>query len=140
MDTLSQQERSVRMSRVRSRDTRPELRVRSLLHSLGYRFRLRGVDVPGHPDIVFKGREKAILVHGCFWHRHQGCARTRTPKSRVEFWESKFRRNMERDQEVREALTRAGWDTLTIWECESEKPQELEPRLKDFLGATRAIA
>ena len=138
-DTLTREERSRRMGLIRSRDTKPEIRVRRLLHSLGYRFRVRGLDLLGRPDVVFLPRRKAIFVHGCFWHRHPGCARTRTPKSRTEFWESKFRRNVDRDLEVMDGLTNMGWETLVVWECQTERIDELRPRLTDFLGETREV-
>ena len=127
------------MALVRSRDTKPEMRIRSLLHSLGYRFRVRGVDLLGHPDVVFLPRRKAIFVHGCFWHRHPGCARTRTPKSRIEFWEAKFSRNVDRDAEVRHGLTAMDWEMFVVWECETESIDELRPRLADFLGEPREV-
>lgn len=139
MDTLTILERSQRMAQVRSRDTKPEIRVRSLLYSLGYRFRVRGLRLLGQPDIVFLPRRKAIFIHGCFWHRHQGCTRTRTPKSRKDFWESKFRRTVERDSEVKDSLTAMGWETLVIWECQTERIDELRPELTSFLGRTREI-
>ncbi len=140
MDTLTPEQRSERMSRVRSRDTRPELRVRGLAYRLGYRYRLRAKDIPGHPDLVFRSRRTVIFVHGCFWNRHLGCPRTRTPKTRQEFWEAKFARNVGRDREVRRLLEDRGWQALTVWECETEKPEELAPRLIEFLGEKRAIS
>src|ERR1022692_1921562 len=93
MDTLSPSERSERMGRVKSRDTKPEMKVRKLVHSLGYRYCLHGKDLPGKPDLVFNSRRKIIFVHGCFWHRHRGCARRRMPKSRLEFWRPKLKNN-----------------------------------------------
>src|SRR5208282_4316998 len=104
MDSLSPERRSWNMSRIRAKDTRPERLVRSLLHNLGYRFRLNRKDVPGRPDIVLPKYRAAIYVHGCFWHRHEGCALAYTPKSNLEFWNKKFARNKERDAEVAGAL------------------------------------
>lgn len=115
MDPLSPKERSERMSRVRSRDTKPELVVRRLVHSLGYRYRLHRRSLPGRPDLVFPGRRKVIFVHGCFWHRHAGChSGTRVPKSRLDFWLPKLESNRERDRVNQAALAELGWDALTI--------------------------
>ncbi|HBI46414.1 MAG TPA: very short patch repair endonuclease, partial [Planctomycetales bacterium] len=97
MDSLSPEERSERMSRVRNKDTKPELVVRRLVHSLGYRYRLHSGRLPGRPDIVFAGRKKVVFVHGCFWHRHRGCALCRMPKSRLDFWAPKLEGNRRRD-------------------------------------------
>jgi DNA mismatch endonuclease, patch repair protein len=135
LDTLTSRERSERMSRVRSVDTKPEMRVRRVAHSLGFRYRLHVKDLPGRPDLVFRSRQKVILVHGCFWHRHEGCARCRTPKSpeRLAFWRDKFRENVERDRRNGEALVAAGWDVLVVWECETEDLDALERRLRSFL-------
>lgn len=127
------------MGLVRSRDTKPEKRVRSLLHALGYRFRVRGLRLPGRPDVAFTARKKVIFVHGCFWHRHHGCARTRMPKSRTEFWSSKFQRTMDRDRLVSHTLTSMGWEMMLVWECESERVNDLKPKLIEFLGAPLEI-
>ena len=122
------------MALVRHKDTAPEMTVRKMLSRLGYRYRLHVADLPGKPDVVFRPRRKAIFVHGCFWHRHRGCARTRTPKTRVEFWTQKFADNVARDRSNRAKLSRAGWSTLVVWECVSEKPRVLERKLLKFLG------
>ncbi len=132
-DPLTKQERSRQMGLVRSRNTRPEIVVRRAVWRLGYRYRLHSRDVPGRPDIVLKPVKKAIFVHGCFWHRHSGCPRTRTPKSRVRFWTRKFEENVARDKSARARLLRAGWKVLVIWECVSEKPELLEATLRSFL-------
>lgn len=120
MDTLAPEQRSERMSRVRGKDTKPELIVRRLLHGLGYRYRLHAGDLPGKPDIVFRGRRKAIYVHGCFWHRHPdpACRLARLPKTRREFWVPKLEGNRRRDIENQRRLTEMGWDFLLVWECE----------------------
>lgn len=118
MDTLSRHERSTRMGLIKSKNTSPELMVRGFVHELGYRYRLHVADLPGCPDLVFPGRSKVIFVHGCFWHRHNHCYLARLPKSRPEFWMPKLERNKARDAVNRRALTRLGWSSMVIWECE----------------------
>ena len=130
MDSLSPERRSWNMSRIRGKNTRPEIIVRSLLHKLGYRFRLNRKDVPGKPDIVLPKYKTAIYVHGCYWHRHNGCRLAYTPKSNLEFWSKKFARNIERDTEVSMALMGTGWKQLVVWECETRDQQILASRLK----------
>lgn len=127
-------ERSAQMALVRGKDTSPEMVVRRVAHSLGYRFRLHRRDLPGHPDLVFPSRRKVVFVHGCFWHRHPGCKATRTPKTRVEFWQKKFEDNVRRDVAAQKALTDAGWQVLVVWECEVKDIDKLEGRLRNFLG------
>jgi DNA mismatch endonuclease (patch repair protein) len=102
---------------------------------LGFRYRLHVSGLPGRPDIVFPARRKVILVHGCFWHRHPGCRYAYLPKSRTDFWQAKFERNVERDAENLRALEEAGWKVLTIWECEIQASEILLTRLIEFLGA-----
>lgn len=136
MDTLTTSERSALMGRVRSKNTRPEIAVRRLLHHLGYRFRLHRVDLPGRPDIVLPGRRIAVFVHGCFWHRHPRCALTRTPKSRVAFWKRKFADNTRRDRAVRRALQRDGWRVIVIWECQVADVTRLTSRVRRFVEQT----
>lgn len=142
MDTLDPDERSERMSRVRAKDTKPELRVRRLLHRLGYRYRLHARDLPGKPDIVFRGRRKAIYVHGCFWHRHPdpACKLARLPKTRQDFWLPKLEGNRRRDIENQRRLTEMGWDYLLVWECEigSTVSPALQERLRGFLDRKTA--
>ena len=121
------------MARVGSADTAPELAVRKLLHRLGYRFRLHRRDLPGRPDICFPGRKKAIFVHGCFWHRHEGCRRTTTPGTRRSFWTEKFRDNVARDRSNLHDLAALGWSVLVVWECETADPETLASRLVGFL-------
>jgi DNA mismatch endonuclease (patch repair protein) len=125
------------MAAIGRKDTKPELAVRSLLHELGYRFRLQTKGVPGRPDIVFRGRRKAIFVHGCFWHSHEGCRLAKAPKSRTSYWLPKLARNKARDLEVLEQLEGQGWDSLVIWECEAVRSPSLADRLRAFLGPTR---
>jgi DNA mismatch endonuclease, patch repair protein len=128
-------ERSRQMARVRSKDTKPEMAVRRLVHRLGYRYRLHRRDLPGSPDIVFPGRRKVIFVHGCFWHRHPDpdCKLARMPKSRLEFWEPKLEANAERDKRALQALEALGWEALTLWECEIKSNRDLEDRIIRFL-------
>lgn len=114
------------MSRIRSCDTKPEKIVRSLLHRKGYRFRLHKKDLPGKPDIVFPRYKKIIFVHGCFWHRHDGCRYAYNPKSQIDFWKEKFRQNVKRDKKVQDALLQLGWQVHIIWECETKKFELLE--------------
>lgn len=133
MDTLTPEARSERMSRIRGRNTKPELLVRRLVHRLGYRFRLHRADLPGKPDLVFTSRRKIIFVHGCFWHRHTGCALARMPKSRLDFWKPKLEANKKRDVRSRRQLTALGWQSLVIWECEAKDNDKLERRIKAFL-------
>ena len=133
-DTLSAAERSERMSRVRSKDTKPELLVRRLLYSMGYRYRLHLRSIPGIPDIAFPNRKKAIFVHGCFWHRHEGCSNNRLPKSKLEFWKPKLEGNKIRDGRKQLELIEAGWRFRIIWECETKNPS-LSEQMKEFLEA-----
>lgn len=135
MDTVSAERRSEIMRRVRSVNTGPELAVRRLAHGLGYRFRLHRRDLPGRPDLVFPGRHKVIFVHGCFWHRHKGCALARIPKSRVEFWSRKLEGNARRDGRNERALRQAGWGVMTIWECQTRDLARLATRIGRFLDA-----
>jgi DNA mismatch endonuclease, patch repair protein len=138
MDTLTVTQRSERMARIRSKDTKPELAIRRLLFGLGYRYRLHRKDLPGSPDLVFPVRKKVVFVHGCFWHAHEGCGLANLPKSRTEYWRSKFERNVERDKANRRALRSQGWKVLTVWECEVKKSSTLVGRLTRHLGPARA--
>jgi len=125
--------RSALMSRVRAKNTKPEIVVRRAAHALGYRFRLHRRDLPGCPDLVFPGRKKVIFVNGCFWHRHAGCPMASTPKTRTEFWSTKFNQNMRRDAEAISGLRNSGWACLVIWECETRDPVSLAQCLRGFL-------
>ena len=126
-------ERSALMARVRQKGTEPELSVRRCLHRLGYRFRLHRKDLPGTPDIVLPKHRKVIFVHGCFWHRHPGCTKTTTPKTRTEFWKNKFRSNMRRDRLNLRYLRESGWEPYVVWECETSDIKELEKNLITIL-------
>lgn len=128
------------MARIASKDTKPELAVRRLLHALGYRYRLHRRDLPGSPDISFASRNKAIFVHGCFWHRHEGCRRTTTPATRRSYWERKFERNVLRDRQNLTDLQGMEWDSLVVWECETTDLPVLARRLVSFLSGPRGEA
>ena len=117
MHEVSEQ-RSRNMSAIKSKNTKPEIAVRKLLHSMGYRFRLHRKDLPGSPDIVLPKYKTVIFVHGCFWHRHENCKYASTPKTRQEFWEAKFRENINRDKLNQENLSSKGWKIIVVWECE----------------------
>lgn len=133
------------MSRIRSENTKPELIVRSVLHRMGYRFRLNGKVskkinrkgvLPGKPDIVLSKFKTVIFVHGCFWHRHKGCSRCTTPSTNLEYWKKKFLRNVERDRNVQQELKTTGWRVIVIWECETKKHNfgKLQDRLTKELS------
>lgn len=132
MDTLTPEERSEVMRRIRSKDTKPELVVRSLLFRLGYRFRLHRKDLPGRPDIVLPRHRKVILVQGCFWHGHN-CRLASRPKSNQHYWEAKILTNRARDEKNRAALRELGWNVLELWECEIQKPEGALERIETFM-------
>ena len=126
--------RSEVMARIKGKDTGPEKTVRSLLHSLGFRFRLYRRDLPGSPDIVLPGRNAVVFVHGCFWHGH-GCKQaSHLPKTNADFWAKKLAQNMTRDARVKWRLEALGWRVLVVWECETKDHQTLAIQLRDFLG------
>jgi DNA mismatch endonuclease, patch repair protein len=133
MDTMTKSERSARMALIRSRHTKPEIALRSLVHRMGYRYRLHASDLPGRPDLVFKARRKVIFVHGCFWHLHSNCRYCRPPKSRRDYWKPKLERNSTRDKQVRQQLRRLGWRCLVVWECELKKSEILSRKIRKFL-------
>ncbi|RAN33507.1 very short patch repair endonuclease [Hyphomonas pacifica] len=125
--------RSKIMASVAQRGTKPEMFVRRLCHALGYRYRLHVKALPGSPDLVFPCRKKVIFVHGCFWHRHPGCSRTTTPKTRTPFWKAKFDENVRRDARQLTELTTLGWESCIVWECETRNPIILRQKLSDYL-------
>ncbi len=137
IDRLTAEERSALMRRIRAKHTKPELFVRSLVHRLGYRFRLHRRDLPGKPDLVFPGRRKVILVNGCFWHYHDdpNCKRARLPKSNQAFWTPKLEGNRERDKLNQAQLKALGWEVLVIWECQIPRndPEPLRKQIRLFL-------
>lgn len=121
------------MRRIKSKETKPEIAVRQLAHSLGYRFRLHRRDLAGRPDMVFPKRNVALFIHGCFWHRHEKCRFAYSPKSNVEFWETKLKNNVERDERVKRELERLGWRVAIIWECETSDINRLQLKLRGIL-------
>ena len=135
MDTVSKEKRSQIMGRIRSKDTKPELAVRSWLHMRGFRFRLHSKALPGHPDVVLRKHMAIVEVRGCFWHHHEGCAEASVPKSNRRFWKDKLRRNMERDAENERQWREAGWNVIVVWGCElrhakfEETMREVERRI-----------
>lgn len=133
MNKISNQ-RSRNMSAIKSKNTKPEIAVRKLLYSMGYRFRLHRKDLPGSPDIVLPKYKTVIFVHGCFWHRHENCKYTSTPKTRQEFWENKFNSNKKRDQKIQKEIIDLGWKFIIIWECETHNIQPLEEKIKRLLN------
>ncbi len=135
MDKLTPERRAENMRRIRSKDMKPELLVRRLVYSLGYRYRLHRKDLPGKPDLVFGLRQKVIFVHGCFWHLHPdpNCVDARMPKSNTDYWKPKLERNVERDKQHIDELTNDGWGVLVIWECEIKDLPAIEARIIEFL-------
>lgn len=132
MDKLDAARRSENMRRIRSKNTKPEMVLRSMLHRQGYRFRVHRRDLPGKPDIVFVTRRKVIFVHGCFWHQHPSCREGRVPNSHQGYWEPKLKRNLQRDDAAMESLRRSGWEVMVVWECEIGFQQTFD-RVEQFL-------
>jgi DNA mismatch endonuclease (patch repair protein) len=132
-DSSAKMKRSALMARVRGMNTKPEIAVRKRAHQLGLRYRLHRKDLPGSPDLVFPARRKVIFVHGCFWHRHEGCTKSSTPKTNIEFWSTKFAQNIARDQRVCERLKELHFDVLIIWECQTRSDDNIDTLLNDFL-------
>jgi len=128
-DIMDPKRRSDLMAGIRSRDTAPELKVRRIAHRMGLRFRLHRKDLPGRPDLVFPKHRLAVFVHGCFWHRHQGCPRASTPKTRTAFWNAKLAANVTRDVRHEASLKALGWRVLVIWECEAGHRTTVERKL-----------
>jgi DNA mismatch endonuclease (patch repair protein) len=126
------------MRNIRSKHTSPEMAVRRLVHSMGFRYRLHVPALPGKPDMVFRRLRKIIEVRGCFWHQHKGCIDSRLPKSRTDYWEPKLARNKERDKAHEKELRRMGWKVLAIWECEIDSPAASR-RIRSFLNGTAKL-
>jgi DNA mismatch endonuclease (patch repair protein) len=134
-DRITPEQRSANMRAIKSKGMKPELAVRRLAHSLGFRFRLHRKDLPGNPDLVFPSRRKVIFVHGCFWHQHPdpACKAAHAPRSNTGYWGPKLARNVRRDSAAQDDLLRAGWSVLVLWECELKDVRSLEDRLLKFL-------
>jgi DNA mismatch endonuclease (patch repair protein) len=130
MDRISKQRRSANMAAIRSQNTAPELSVAAALKRMRISFRTHANELPGRPDFILARRRLAVLVHGCFWHRHRNCRFAYIPKSRTDFWMAKFAENIERDRRVRQALKRDGWRVIEVWECQTGEPAQLDRRLK----------
>lgn len=135
MDVFNHEKRSWLMSRIKSKDTKPEIVVRSIVHGLGYRFRKNVKDLPGCPDIVLARHHKTIFVHGCFWHGHVRCRKSAKPTSNVSFWTKKLEGNIKRDKRNLKELKSAGWQTMVIWECQLKNETLLIERLNRFLNS-----
>lgn len=133
MDVFSPEKRSQVMSRIRGKDTKPEKIIRSILHKLGFRFRINRKDLPGTPDIVLPKHKTVIFVHGCFWHQHEGCKIASKPKSNAEYWKAKFTKNVERDKKNQEDIRIMGYRVIVIWECEVKIFQQNPEILKSML-------
>ena len=133
-DIMTSEQRSERMSRVRNKDSKPEMRVRSLLHCLGFRFRLHVTSLPAKPDIVLRRHAKVILMHGCYWHRHGVCRPLSIPENNSDFWRKKFAENVKRDRRNIRQLKKLGWGVLVIWECQTTDAEKLEAIVLKFLN------
>ena len=132
-DSLTPEQRSALMRKVRSKDTTPEMKVRRALHAKGIRYRLHHPDLPGKPDLVLSRFRTCIFVHGCFWHGHESCRKASVPKTNTDFWVKKISRNRERDREVRTLLEEIGWRVVTVWECQTEKSERLEKLIEEIV-------
>ena len=137
VDVFDEVKRSAIMARIKAEDTKPEIAVRRIAFSLGYRYRLHRKDLPGKPDLVFPRLGKIILVHGCFWHQHS-CKDGRTPSSNKDYWIPKLERNTERDRNNLNELCKLGWTCLVIWECELKNPARLTSRIEKFLSSAQS--
>lgn len=134
MDIFYKEKRSQIMAEVKSKNTKPEILVRSLLHKMGYRFRFHRRDLPGNPDIILPKHKKVIFVHGCFWHGHENCQRSKRPTTNIEFWNIKLDKNIERDHKNISELKLLGWQSMIIWTCEIKELITLKDKLQSFLG------
>ena len=139
VDTVAPETRSRMMAQVKSKGTKPEMRVRRLLHGLGYRYRLHRRDLPGHPDLVFVARRKVVFVNGCFWHCHADCGRARVPGSNRDYWLAKLAGNQARDARNVALLETQGWAVKTVWECQLADLSEVADKLVSFLGPAKPL-
>lgn len=133
MDTFSRKQRSECMSKIRHKDTRPELVARKALTELGYRYRLHRKDLPGSPDIVMPRLKKIIFINGCFWHQHKGCKRSSMPKSNKDYWKPKLEKNIERQKKDVRLLKKDGWSIIVLWECETNNKDKMMKKLEKQL-------
>ena len=133
MDIISPEKRSKIMSKIRSKNTKPEMAVRRLVHSLGYRYRLHDNKLPGKPDLVFRKHHKVIFGHGCFWHQHNSCQDGKLPSSNINYWQPKFEKNIKKDKDSQSKLEKLNWKFLVLWECEIKKRDELAKKIINFL-------
>ena len=136
MDIVNRETRSKMMASVRSTNTKPEKKVRTLLHAEGYRFRIHRKDLPGNPDIVLVKYKKVIFVHGCFWHQHIGCPKAKRPNTRKEFWDKKLNENIKRDKWNLLELEKFGWDSYIIWECQTKREIDLISVIEEIFNKT----
>ncbi|PBQ22068.1 MULTISPECIES: very short patch repair endonuclease [Pseudomonas] len=132
-DVFTPEQRSKVMAKIKGKNTKPEMIVRSTCHRMGLRFRLHRVDLPGKPDLVFTKRKLCLFVHGCFWHQHSGCKYAYQPKSRPEFWIPKLQKNIIRDENAKDSLEALGWKVAVIWECQTKKIDEVESIIKEII-------
>ena len=139
VDTVSPETRSRMMASIKSKGTKPEMRVRRLLHGLGYRYRLHRRDLPGRADLAFAAKRKVIFVNGCFWHHHPGCRRGRIPDANRDYWLAKLTGNRARDARNIALLEKQGWSAMTVWECQLGDMGAVASRLVDFLGSTKSL-
>lgn len=133
MDVFSSDKRSRIMAQVKGKNTKPEILVRSIVHRMGYRFRLHNRTLPGNPDLTLTKHNKVIFVHGCFWHGHKGCMRSKRPSTNQEFWSEKLDKNIQRDKQNISKLKKVGWAPLVIWSCELKKEERLKKKIQRFL-------
>jgi DNA mismatch endonuclease (patch repair protein) len=136
MDVFTKEKRSLIMAKIKGKDTKPEKVVRSLLHQMGYRFRLHRGDLPGNPDIVLPKHKKIIFVHGCFWHGHKRCSRSKRPSTNKKFWNEKLSKNIERDKRNQRKLRKLEWTPLVIWQCQIKDLDNLSKKISRFLNRT----
>ena len=136
-DIVSKKKRSEMMSGIKGKDTNPEIATRKMMYKMGLRYRLHRKDLPGKPDIVLGTIKLAIFVHGCFWHRHNQCKYSYSPKTRVNFWEKKFKDNVKRDMNNRHALEELGWKSAVIWECQTKDPDDLKKNILNIIESSK---
>ena len=137
-DNLTAEQRRKNMSAIKSRHTKPEIIVRSMLHRLGFRFRLHNKKLPGKPDIILPKYKTVIFVHGCFWHQHKGCKRSTIPKSNTDYWIPKLTGNVKRDVQHKADLKKSGWNVAVVWECETKDADNLAKKLKKIFAKISA--